>query len=95
MESKKRSRKSSLLTWARRSRSSSSSSAAGQISASPPRERDVVAIADCPVGTLASGHQGQLLRPHPVYGNKIFLGMSDELRVAWMVDSFDANDKLS
>jgi hypothetical protein len=33
-----------------------------------------------------------LLRRHPVFGLEIMSGVSDELRVAWMIDRLDADD---
>jgi hypothetical protein len=49
-------------------------------------------LADCPIETLTSRHRRQFLRPHPVCRNEIFLCISDELRVAWMVDRFYSGD---
>ena len=34
----------------------------------------------------------RLLRQHPVRHIEVFSGISDELRVAWMIDSFHADD---
>jgi hypothetical protein len=41
---------------------------------------------------LTSRHQSQHLRLHPVRRKKIFSRISDELRVAWMVDRFYSGD---
>ena len=34
----------------------------------------------------------RLLRLHPIRRLEVFSGISDELRVAWMIDSFHSDD---
>lgn len=34
----------------------------------------------------------RLLRLHPIRRTKVFSGISDELRIAWMIDSFHSDD---
>ena len=58
------------------------------ISTSHPQEQDAVAILDRSIEHLTSRHQSQHLRLHPVRRHEIFSCISDELRVAWMVDRF-------